>query len=116
MRILFVLLASSCGFAHAVNSAAEAKVRDLLDAYHARAQVLYNMNTRKAWAYSTNITDHNSKEAADAQLEVTRYQAEVYDEAQKYRGAQLSPETSRLLRMAFQAQLEEEDAKAQTIA
>lgn len=43
--------------------AAEAKVRDLLDAYHARAQVLYNIHTRKAWAYSTNITDHNSKEA-----------------------------------------------------
>lgn len=114
MRILLILLASSCGVSHAVNRAAEAKVRDLLDTYHARAQVLYNIHTRKAWAYSTNITDHNSKEAADAQLEVTRYQTQMYEEAQKYRGAQLSPEISRLLRMAFAAQLEEEDAKALT--
>lgn len=36
---------------------------------------------------------------ADAQLEVTKYQTEMYEEAQKYRGAELSPETSRLLRM-----------------
>lgn len=48
-------------------SAAEAKVQDLLDTYHVRAQVLYNINTRKAWAYSTNITDHNSKEAVSWQ-------------------------------------------------
>ncbi|XP_064085534.1 angiotensin-converting enzyme-like [Macrobrachium nipponense] len=96
-----------------IDEVAEAGARALLERYQSEAAKLYNKVSLMSWAYVTNITEHNKEAKAEASLEASKFQGEMYEQSSRYRAISdtLSPETQRMLRLAFPAKLEEEDQK-----
>ncbi|XP_053637887.2 angiotensin-converting enzyme isoform X2 [Cherax quadricarinatus] len=106
-----VFLLVWCSLALAFDEAAEREATRLLTEYQEEAQKQYNKVSLVSWAYHTNITEHNKKIMEEASLAITEFQKEWYNKVKNYLDSDLSPETSRVMKMAFPVQLDQADAK-----
>nr|XP_053637887.1 angiotensin-converting enzyme-like isoform X2 [Cherax quadricarinatus] len=106
-----VFLLVWCSLALAFDEAAEREATRLLTEYQEEAEKQYNKVSLVSWAYHTNITEHNKKIMEEASLAITEFQKEWYNKVKNYLDSDLSPETSRVMKMAFPVQLDQADAK-----
>ncbi|KAK8379393.1 hypothetical protein O3P69_019354 [Scylla paramamosain] len=108
VAVAVVAVVVSCG---EVDWGAEEEAVKLLNDYHKEAaQVLHNY-IKVSWDYNTNITDYNNERQKEASSRTRRFNDKWSKRSRDFVDLDLTSDTRRMMRKAFQMELNEEDGK-----
>ncbi|XP_045110504.1 angiotensin-converting enzyme-like isoform X5 [Portunus trituberculatus] len=103
-----VVVVVGCG---AVDWGAEEEAVQLLGDYHKEAGHVLNEYAKALWDYATNITLHNTERKKEASARTRQFKDKWSKRSRNLADLDLTNDTRRMIKKAFQIQLNEEDGR-----